>query len=115
MKESNTHLLYTMYLLWAGAALITICAALVISKSIVRPITQVTHIISDIVKGGNLSQRIHVRSNDEVRQLADTTNELLAQVGRQNWAKDHISVMSTLLQSSDRVETAVQFSFISWL
>ncbi|WP_194543487.1 CHASE3 domain-containing protein [Paenibacillus sp. JZ16] len=109
MKESNTHLLYTMYLLWAGAALITICAALVISKSIVRPITQVTHIISDIVKGGNLSQRIHVRSNDEVRQLADTTNELLAQVGRQNWAKDHISVMSTLLQSSDRVETAVQF------
>lgn len=109
MKDSNTHLLYTMYLLWAGAALITICAALVISKSIVRPITQVTHIISDIVKGGNLSQRIHVRSNDEVRQLADTTNELLAQVGRQNWAKDHISVMSTLLQSSDRVETAVQF------
>ncbi|MGC6585891.1 CHASE3 domain-containing protein [Paenibacillus sp. Dod16] len=109
MKDSNTHLLYTMYLLWAGAALITICAALVISKSIVRPITQVTHIISDIVKGGNISQRIHVRSNDEVRQLADTTNELLAQVGRQNWAKDHISVMSTLLQSSDRVETAVQF------
>ncbi|GIO96462.1 histidine kinase [Paenibacillus lautus] len=109
MKESNTHLLYTMYLLWAGAALITICGAWVISKSIVKPITQVTHIISDIVRGGNLSQRIHVRSNDEVRQLADTTNELLAQVGRQNWAKDHISVMSTLLQSSDRVETAVQF------
>ncbi|MGE7054517.1 CHASE3 domain-containing protein, partial [Paenibacillus glucanolyticus] len=109
MKDSNTQLLYMMYALWAGAALITICAALIISKSIVRPISQVTHIISDIVKGGNMSQRIHVRSNDEVRQLADTTNELLAQVGRQNWAKDHISIMSTLLQSSDRVETAVQF------
>ncbi|ANA83041.1 HAMP domain-containing protein [Paenibacillus glucanolyticus] len=109
MKDSNTQLLSLMYALWAGAALITICAALIISKSIVRPISQVTDIISDIVKGGNMSQRIHVRSNDEVRQLADTTNELLAQVGRQNWAKDHISIMSTLLQSSDRVETAVQF------
>ena len=109
MKESNTRLLYTMYLLWAGAALITICAAWVISKSIVKPINQVTNVISDIVKGGNISQRIHVHSNDEVRHLADTTNELLAQVGRENWAKDHVSVMSTILQSSDRVETAVQF------
>jgi len=109
MKDSNTRLLYMMYLLWAGAVVITICAALLISKSIVKPISMVTHIISDIAKGGNMSQRIRVRSNDEVGQLADTTNELLAQVGRQNWAKDHVSLMSTLLQSSDRVETAVQF------
>ena len=114
MKESNTHLLYTMYLLWAGAADYHLCAF---------------GDIKEHRKADHAGNSYHLRYcqrrepfpadsraiHDEVRQLADTTNELLAQVGRQNWAKDHISVMSTLLQSSDRVETAVQFSFISWL
>ncbi|GAE04923.1 CHASE3 domain-containing protein [Paenibacillus sp. JCM 10914] len=109
MKSSNTQLLYTMYGLWAGAAIITICAAWIISKSIVRPITQVTAMITDITNGGNLGQRVQVHSNDEVRHLADQTNELLAQVSRQNWAKDHVTVMATLLQSADKVETASQF------
>lgn len=57
MRHSNTNLLYTMYALWAGAAFITIGAAWFVSKSIVRPILQVTHMISDIVKGGSLAQR----------------------------------------------------------
>ncbi len=109
MRHSNTNLLYTMYALWAGAAFITIGAAWFVSKSIVRPILQVTHMISDIVKGGSLAQRVQVHSHDEVRKLADTTNELLALVSRQNWAKDNVNVMSTLLQSADKVETASRF------
>lgn len=113
MKNSNTNLMITMYSLWIGIALATILAALFISKSIVRPIRVVSKTISDIADGvavgGNLSQRINVNSRDEVYDLADNTNKLLTNVSRQSWVKDQVTVMSTLLQSADCLDTLSRF------
>ncbi|UNK16572.1 CHASE3 domain-containing protein [Paenibacillus sp. N3/727] len=113
MKNSNTNLLISMYSLWAAVALATILAAIVISKSIVRPIRQVTEMISSIADGvadgGNLSRRIKVNTRDEVLDLAENTNKLLTNVSRQAWVKDQVTVMSTLLQSADRLDTLSRF------
>lgn len=113
IKNSNTNLLISMYSLWAAVAFATILAALVISKSIVMPIRQVTEMISDIADGvadgGSLSRRIKVNTHDEVLDLAENTNKLLTNVSRQAWVKDQVSIMSALLQSADRLDTLCRF------
>lgn len=113
MKNSNTNLMISMYSLWAAVAVTTILAAIIISRSIVRPIRQVTEMISDIADGvadgGNLSRRIKVSSRDEVLDLAENTNKLLSNVSRQAWIKDQVTIMSTLLQSADRLDTLSRF------
>lgn len=113
MKKSNTNLMISMYSLLAAVALATILTAWFISKSIVKPIRKVTDMISDIAEGvadgGNLSKRIQVNTHDEVFDLAENTNKLLYNVSRQTWMKDQITVMSTLLQSADRLDTLSRF------
>lgn len=113
IKNSNDNLLTSMYLLWAAVAFVTILSAFVISKSIVKPIRQVTEMISDIADGvadgDSLSQRIKVNTRDEVLDLAENTNKLLDNVSRHAWIKDQVTIMSALLQSADRLDTLARF------
>ncbi|WP_235439868.1 GAF domain-containing protein [Paenibacillus sp. DMB20] len=109
MKRSNTNLIVTMYGLWAAIALAVVAAAFVISRSIVKPITEVAGMISDIADGGNLSRRIRVNTRDEVYDLAENTNKLLENVSGQAWVKDQVNVMSTLLQNADNLDTMTRF------
>lgn len=105
MNHSNMDLMITLYALWAAVAFATVAAAYLISRSIVRPITEVTGMISEIAEGGNLSRQIKVSSRDEIYDLAENTNKLLSQVSRQAWVKDQVQVMSALLQNADHQNT----------
>ncbi|CAI6051878.1 hypothetical protein PAECIP112173_01425 [Paenibacillus sp. JJ-100] len=64
-KRSST-LLTIMYTLWGVISALSIAAALIVSGTIVRTIQEVKQTISDISKGGNLKQRIRVRTRDEM-------------------------------------------------
>ncbi|MEK4368186.1 CHASE3 domain-containing protein [Paenibacillus sp. FSL R5-0473] len=102
-RRSST-LLTIMYTLWGIIAALSIAAAIVISGNIVKTLRDVMQTISDISKGGNLKQRIQVRTHDEVGDLGHETNKLLDEVQEQNRVKDQITGIATLLQNPTNLE-----------
>ncbi|KLU55063.1 hypothetical protein EL84_23545 [Paenibacillus sp. VT-400] len=102
-RRSST-LLSIMYTLWGIIAALSIAAAIVISGNIVKTLRDVMQTISDISKGGNLKQRIQVRTHDEVGDLGHETNKLLDEVQEQNRVKDQITGIATLLQNPTNME-----------
>ncbi|QYR22555.1 methyl-accepting chemotaxis protein [Paenibacillus sp. sptzw28] len=64
--------------LLAAAILISCILALAISVGITRSVKNVTRAIQEIAtSGGDLTRRIEVKSNDEIKDLGDATNKML--------------------------------------
>lgn len=108
LAENNKNLIITIYSLWSLVAIVSIAAAIMISRNIVNPIKQVTEAIDVITTGGNLTKRIEVKTKDETSRLANSTNQLLAMVDQQNWTKDQIARVSTILQSAPNLSSLSQ-------
>ncbi|MGF7050550.1 two-component system chemotaxis sensor kinase CheA [Paenibacillus sp. DS2015] len=108
LAEDNKSLMVTIYSLWGLVAIASIAAAIMISRNIVNPIKQVTEAIDVITAGGNLTKRIEVTTKDETSGLANSTNQLLAMMDRQNWTKDQVARMSTILQSAPDLNSLSQ-------
>ncbi|OPH00260.1 hypothetical protein B2I21_03940 [Chryseobacterium mucoviscidosis] len=104
LAERSSTLLTIMYTLWAVVAGLSVAAALVISGNIVKMLREVKQTISDISQGGNLTQRIVVRTHDEVGDLGQETNLLLDTVQEQNRLKDRVASIATLLQNPTSLE-----------
>ncbi|HBU82303.1 MAG TPA: HAMP domain-containing protein [Paenibacillus sp.] len=104
LAERSSTLLTIMYTLWAVVAGLSVAAALVISGNIVKTLREVKQTISDISQGGNLTQRIVVRTHDEVGDLGQETNLLLDTVQEQNRLKDRVASIATLLQNPTSLE-----------
>ncbi|WP_434750906.1 CHASE3 domain-containing protein [Paenibacillus amylolyticus] len=104
LANRSSTLLTIMYTLWALIAALSIAAALIISGNIVRTLQEVKQTISDISRGGNLKQRIRVRTRDEVADLGHETNKLLDEVQEQNRVKDQLTGIATLLQNPTTLE-----------
>lgn len=104
LAERSSTLLTIMYTLWAVVAGLSVAAALVISGNIVKTLREVKQTISDISQGGNLTQRIVVRTHDEVGDLGQETNLLLDTVQEQNQLKDRVASIATLLQNPTSLE-----------
>lgn len=104
LAERSSTLLTIMYTLWAVVAGLSVAAALVISGNIVKTLREVKQTITDISQGGNLTQRIVVRTHDEVGDLGQETNILLDTVQEQNRLKDQVANIATLLQNPTSLE-----------
>ncbi|WP_258166434.1 CHASE3 domain-containing protein [Paenibacillus sp. PCH8] len=104
LARRSSALLTIMYTLWGIIAALSVTAAFVISGNIVKTLRDVMQTISDISRGGNLKQRIQVRSRDEVGDLGHETNKLLDEVQEQNRIKDQITGTATLLQNPTNLE-----------
>ncbi|MFS0868971.1 CHASE3 domain-containing protein [Paenibacillus xylanilyticus] len=104
LAERSSTLLTIMYSLWTAIAAFSIVAAIILSGNIVKTLREVKQTISDISKGGNLTERIHVRTQDEVGDLGRETNLLLDKVQQQNRVKDQITSIATLLQNPNNLE-----------
>ncbi|KGE16947.1 hypothetical protein PWYN_19945 [Paenibacillus wynnii] len=100
LTESNHKLFITMYVLWGLVALAAIGASIFISKSIVGTLRLVTKAINNIAVGGNMSERIEVRTRDEIYDLGKATNLLLDTIEREQWSSDQINHMSSALQET---------------
>lgn len=104
LASRSSALLTVMYTLWGIIAALSITAGFVVSSNIVKTLRDVMHTITDISRGGNLTQRVHVRTNDEVGDLGQETNNLLDTVQEQNRLKSKIADIATLLQNPNHLE-----------
>ncbi|WP_342551347.1 CHASE3 domain-containing protein [Paenibacillus sp. FSL R7-0652] len=104
LAHRSSTLLTIMYTLWGLIAALSIAAALIVSRNIVSTLQEVKQTISDISSGGNLKQRIRVRTRDEVADLGHETNKLLDEVQEQNQIKDKLTGIAALLQNPTTLE-----------
>lgn len=100
LKAGNHKLLITMYILWTLVALLTLLITYLLSSSIVKPLQHVIQAINSIAGGGNMSERITVKTRDEVYELGEATNGLLDKVQQDQWSTEQLASMSILLQET---------------
>ena len=87
-------------------SLVAIMMASQTSKSIVRTIREVTGSIKTIAASkGNVTTRIHVRTNDEIKELADATNGLLDAVEQREWLQSNVADIVMKFQGIPSIET----------
>ncbi|MFC5404734.1 response regulator [Cohnella soli] len=104
--------LYTMLFLVSVAAFIIV---FFVSGTIVKTIKQVVKTITDIASsGGDLSARIHVESQDEIKDLADATNNLLENINVQNRIQTKVAEVANMSQGINDLNTLAD-SFLSKL
>jgi len=86
LDKKNSQLTSGLFGILIVISTISIIIANGISQSIVKTITEVMQTIQEIaVTKGNFKRRIHVKTNDEVNELADATNLLLESVEKREW------------------------------
>ncbi|GGN98822.1 CHASE3 domain-containing protein [Saccharibacillus kuerlensis] len=98
LKAESDRTIYAMTALWVLVGLISIAAALAISGYISKTISNVTDAIRSITEGGDLHERVEVRSNDEVGDLGRSTNELLVSIQAEDQHKERLIRLAELLQ-----------------
>ncbi|MCB0281938.1 MAG: methyl-accepting chemotaxis protein [Calditrichaeota bacterium] len=86
--------------------LVSIAIAVVLSNLLVKPIKSLLNIMRDISEGdGDLTNRIHVESEDEIGQLAEAFNIFVDKLDK---LLGSVSIKSTILQ-----EAALKLSSVS--
>ncbi|WP_150268191.1 CHASE3 domain-containing protein [Paenibacillus tepidiphilus] len=100
IQASNDRLLITMYILWSLVAVLAAIITYIIAGSIVKPLRNVIDAINAIAGGGNMAERITVRTADEIAELAESTNGLLDSVQREQWQSQQLAHMSMVLQET---------------
>ncbi|GAB0170209.1 ATP-binding protein [Lysinibacillus sp. CTST325] len=84
-----------------------------ISRSIVKTLTKVTQTIQEIAASKSSQKgRIHVRTNDEINDLATATNELLDALERREWLQLNIAEIVTKYQGISAI-TKLAETFLS--
>ncbi len=77
---------------------IFVVGLLLLTRSIVRPIRELTFVANEVVSKGDLRQEIRVRSTDEVGQLANSFREMVIKLR---------DALGSLQQSSQLLDTSV--------
>ncbi|WP_336787846.1 CHASE3 domain-containing protein [Paenibacillus sp. MMO-177] len=99
LENKNRILTIGIYLLLLAATIISFMIVSFVSGSIVKTIKQVVETIKEIASsGGNLATRIKVNTRDEIKELGDATNELLASLEAKNWIQSKVAEVATMTQ-----------------
>lgn len=92
LDKQNSQLTVGLFGILIAISAISILIASGISRSIVKTIAEVTQTIQEIAATkGNFKRRIHVKTNDEVKSLADATNILLESVEKREWLQTNVA------------------------
>ncbi|GGF68361.1 histidine kinase [Paenibacillus albidus] len=100
LKDSNQKLLIMMYILWSLVAVMATLITFIISGMIIKPLGRVIQAIYNIASGGNMSERIVVRTHDEIYELGEATNLLLNTVQQEQWSSEQLNSMALVLQET---------------
>lgn len=112
LKHKNTILNWELYGALILVALISIFAALILSRAIVKNIRTVTHALNDIgSSNGDLTMRIATPMRDETRELAESANTML--FGLQQMMLDIQRNATVLSTASDRMDKGVADSHLA--
>ncbi|PKG24227.1 CHASE3 domain-containing protein [Niallia nealsonii] len=86
-------------------SVIAIIAANVISKSIVNKIIEVTTAIKSIAaSSGDFKRRIDIKTNDEIKELGQATNELLDSFEKREWLQSNLAEVVTKYQGISSIQ-----------
>ncbi|QLG41705.1 methyl-accepting chemotaxis protein [Paenibacillus sp. E222] len=112
LRQKNKILNWELYGALVVVALISIFAALILSRSIVKNIRTVIRALNDIgSSNGDLTLRIATPMKDETRELAEAANTML--FGLQQMMLDVQSNATTLNAASDRLDKGVSDSHLA--
>ncbi|MTT31762.1 response regulator [Terrilactibacillus sp. BCM23-1] len=106
LDNKNTIITIGLFGILLLICLISIVMASTISRSIVRTIKDVTRVISKIASSkGDLTERINVKTNDEMKELGSATNALLAHIEKREWIQSNIAAILTKYQGISSINT----------
>ncbi|KZE64134.1 hybrid sensor histidine kinase/response regulator [Fictibacillus phosphorivorans] len=108
LNNQNRYLEFGLYGLLAFVIITSIVLAWVISGSIIKTISEVVATIRAMTTGGNLSSRIRVKSNDEIRDLGDATNELLNSFEERDWLQRSVTEVVSKNQGISSLESLAE-------
>ncbi|QDH22026.1 methyl-accepting chemotaxis protein [Saccharibacillus brassicae] len=107
MHQSNKVLKNMLFVLLGVILIVSVLLAWFISSGVSRSLKAVTGTIRDIASsGGDLTKRIEVRSNDEIKDLGEATNLLL--VSLQDMIRDLKGNTVELLNASSALQQGAQ-------
>lgn len=94
LQEKNQTLKLGLSGLLFFSCFLSITLAILLSNSIVRTVQHVICAIRGITSDkGRFNQRIHVSTNDEIRELGEATNALLDNVEQREWLQTNVADM----------------------
>lgn len=113
LDKRNSIVTLTLLGILVFISVVAIIIANGISRSIVKTLTQVTQTIQEIATSKSRQKgRIHVRTNDEINDLAAATNELLNILERREWLQLNIAEIVTKYQGISAI-TKLAETFLS--
>lgn len=99
LDQRNGKLTTGLFGILVLVSFISIIIASGISRSIVKTMKEVTQTIKEVAASkGNNRTRIHVKTNDEINDLANATNELLDAFERREWLQANLAEIVTKYQ-----------------
>lgn len=105
LDKQNNNLTVGLFGLLLTVSIIAIVISSQVSKSIVRTINDVTQTIKKIASNnGDLKERIHVNTNDEINELANATNDLLDNLDGREWLQTNLAEIVTKYQGVASIE-----------
>ena len=105
----QTHNLVFKFLIAVSCAFFCLCLAfgIFISKSISRPVVELTQ-VTEAIANGDLSQRIDIKSKDEIGLLSKSFNKMVEEIKRY---KNDLEKRNKELESSNKdLEQAIEYS-----
>lgn len=83
---------------------VSIIVSLYISNSITKTIKNVIQAIKSISSKEKITERIHVNTHDEIKDLAHTTNHLLDEISKREWLQTEIAELILMYQGVSSIE-----------
>ncbi|MBD2798820.1 HAMP domain-containing protein, partial [Xenorhabdus sp. 18] len=75
-----------------------------ISNSITKTIKNVIQAIKSISSKEKITERIHVNTHDEIKDLAHTTNHLLDEISKREWLQTELAELILMYQGISSIE-----------
>lgn len=105
LNKRNENLTYSLFAILTFIAVATIIVFTMISRNITGSINEVTDAIHNMKKSDSQKRkRIVAKTNDEVRDLVDATNELLVTMENRQWYQRNLAEIVTAYQGVDTME-----------
>ncbi|WP_042162660.1 response regulator [Paenibacillus gorillae] len=113
LENRNQLLTIGIYIMLIIVTIIAFMIVAFVSGSIVRTIKQVARTITEIASaGGDLNARIKVNTRDEIMELGEATNRLLASLESQSWIQTKVAEVATMNQGINDLTTLAE-SFLT--
>ena len=113
LDKQNNNLTVGLFGLLLTVSIIAIVISSQVSKSIVRTINDVTQTIKKIASNnGDLKERIHVNTNDEINELANATNDLLDNLDGREWLQTNLAEIVTKYQGVASIERTCKSIYV---